>query len=282
MDLRPRAVLGRLYRRADGTDNADDSGQQPPVDDEPCTEAVPASNDYSPEPELNRERGGGRLPDWRAEKKPLPGTDAPATEREPHGPPAAAESTDDEGAPSDDNDDQPDEEAPPGDEPADNEPVPDAAPGPGPTPGPVGTSKPAPGAPVPAVGTRNSAPPAQALYDVWKRLDDRQRFLARNGAAAGCGAFIPGLFGHGWHVGLPQLVVTWMQAAQADGTSTWTGLWFGGFVVLGAAVSGSTVIGILARFTQHVSTLYRVTHWCLVRVPVASAITAVCAYDPHS
>ncbi|WP_435238227.1 hypothetical protein [Streptomyces sp. YPW6] len=121
-------------------------------------------------------------------------------------------------------------------------------------------------------------PTREALFDWWARRDARQRFVLANGAAAACGAYGPGLLSYRWDLGLPQLVLSWMHDAAASSTSSSTPLVLGGLAVLGAAVGGGMAAGIVLRFVQAVPTLCRITHWCLVRVPVSSAVIAVCLY----
>ncbi|MGC5562582.1 hypothetical protein ACPYPG_07020 [Streptomyces sp. FR-108] len=121
-------------------------------------------------------------------------------------------------------------------------------------------------------------PSREALFDWWARRDARQRFVLTNGAAAACGAYGPGLLSYRWDLGLPQLVLSWMRDAAASSTSSSTPLVLGGLAVVGAAVGGGMAAGIVLRFVQAVPTLCRITHWCLVRVPVASAVLAVCLY----
>ncbi|MFE9764752.1 hypothetical protein ACFYPC_09515 [Streptomyces sp. NPDC005808] len=121
-------------------------------------------------------------------------------------------------------------------------------------------------------------PSREALFDWWARRDARQRFVLTNGAAAACGAYGPGLLSYRWDLGLPQLVLSWMHDAATSSTSSSTPLVLGGLAVVGAAVGGGMAAGIVLRFVQAVPTLCRITHWCLVRVPVASAVIAVCLY----
>lgn len=138
-------------------------------------------------------------------------------------------------------------------------------------------------APRPGASRRGPRPRPQqsreALFDWWARRDARQRFVLTNGAAAACGAYGPGLLTYRWDVGLPQLVLSWMHDAATTSSSSSTPLVLGGLSVLGAAVGGGLVAGFVLRFVQAVPTLCRITHWCLVRVPVASAVIAVCLYN---
>lgn len=129
---------------------------------------------------------------------------------------------------------------------------------------------------------RQSAPAArEALFDWWSRRDTRQRFVLNNGAAAAFGAYTPGLMNAQWDTGLPQTVLAWMHDADATYGGPATPLVLGCGSVLAAAILGGFVAGFFLRFFQAVPTLCRVTHWLLVRVPVASAAVAVCLFTSN-
>ncbi|WP_077060570.1 hypothetical protein [Streptomyces sp. MP131-18] len=122
-------------------------------------------------------------------------------------------------------------------------------------------------------------PTQDALFDWWGRRDRRQRFVLLNGTAAATGAYSHGAFTGQWDVGLPQTVLAWMHDAAASSDEPATPLILGGLVALTAAVVGGIVSATLSRWVAQLPRLCAALHWALVRVPVASAVTAILLYE---
>lgn len=118
----------------------------------------------------------------------------------------------------------------------------------------------------------------QSAAEWWLGFSVANSFLLLNGSAVAAGTWGAGLFTGDWSTGIPQLTLAAMHDAAAESTSTSTPLFLGGLIVLGSAIAGAAAAGFALRIVGASPTFARFVHWALVRVPVASTLTALCLY----
>ncbi|MFE5595078.1 hypothetical protein [Streptomyces sp. NPDC056549] len=123
-------------------------------------------------------------------------------------------------------------------------------------------------APVPPI-TRRSVRASWAALTPW------QRFILRNAACAGAGAWGPGLFTGDWDAGLPQKVMVVMDSVAAGTNEATSPFIIGGLILLGSAMAGGIIVGFIDRcFARVLPAFCRLARFT-VHIPVASAAVAV-------